>query len=134
MLAGASESAMTPLALVGFSRLGALSQRNDTPHRSITPFDASRDGTVMGEGSGMLILEALEHALARGANILAEVVGYALTGDAHHIAAPAPAGDGAGRAMSNALKDAGVKEAQIDYIAAHGTGTALKRCLRDQGD
>ena len=125
MLAGATESAITPLALVGFSRLGALSQRNDTPHQAITPFDANRDGTVIGEGAGMLILEALDHALARGANILAEVVGYALTGDAHHIAAPAPDGGGAGRAMANALKDACVDRSQINYIAAHGTGTPL---------
>lgn len=125
MLAGATESTITPLAVVGFARLGALSTRNNTPHRAITPFDASRDGTVIGEGAGMVVLESLEHAQARGANILAEVVGYAMTGDAHHIAAPAPDGRGASRAMGNALKDAGLAGSEIDYIAAHGTGTPL---------
>jgi len=125
MLAGATESAITPVAVVGFSRLGALSSRNDTPHRAITPFDASRDGTVIGEGSAIVILESLEHAQARGAKILAEVVGYAMTGDAHHIAAPAPDGRGASRAMRNALGDANLAGPEIDYIGAHGTGTPL---------
>ena len=125
MLAGATESTITPLAVVGFARLGALSSRNDTPHRAITPFDASRDGTVIGEGGATLVLESLEHAQARGATILAEVVGYAMTGDAHHIAAPTPDGRGASRAMANALKDAHLAAHQLDYIAAHGTGTPL---------
>lgn len=125
MLAGSTESTITPVAVVGFSRLGALSSRNDTPHRAITPFDASRDGTVIGEGGAVVLLESLEHAQARGAKILAEVVGYAMTSDAHHIAAPAPDGRGASRAMKNALLDAGLVGSQIDYIGAHGTGTPL---------
>ena len=125
MLAGATESAITPLAVVGFARLGALSTRNETPHRAITPFDRERDGTVLGEGAAVVVLESLEHAQARGATILAEVVGYAMTGDAYHIAAPAPGGEGATRAMLNALRDAGLRPNQIDYIAAHGTGTPL---------
>lgn len=125
MLAGATESTITPVAVVGFSRLGALSSRNDTPHRAITPFDASRDGTVIGEGGAIVVLESLEHAQARGAKILAEVVGYAMTSDAHHIAAPAPDGRGASRAMKNALLDARLAGSQIDYIGAHGTGTPL---------
>ena len=125
MLAGATESTVMPLAVAGFARLGALSTRNETPQRAITPFDASRDGTVIGEGGAMLVLESLEHAQARGAKILAEVVGYALTGDAHHIAAPAPDGSGATRAMRNALSDAHLDPAEVDYIVAHGTGTPL---------
>ncbi|MFQ5578800.1 MAG: beta-ketoacyl-[acyl-carrier-protein] synthase family protein, partial [Anaerolineae bacterium] len=102
-----------------------LSTRNDTPQRAITPFDKNRDGTVLGEGAAVVALESLEHAQKRGAAILAEVVGYALTGDAHHIAAPQPNGHGAARAMANALKDAGLEPRRIDYIAAHGTGTPL---------
>ena len=125
MLAGATESTIMPLAVAGFARLGALSSRNETPHRAITPFDASRDGTIIGEGGATLVLEALDHAEARDANILAEVVGYALTGDAHHIAAPAPGGSGAARAMQNALRDAHMDGKQLDYVVAHGTGTPL---------
>lgn len=125
MLAGATESAITPLAIAGFSRLGALSARNDTPHRAITPFDLHRDGTVLGEGAAVMVLESLAHAQARGAAILAEVVGYAITADAYHIAAPEPDGKGAARVMANALRDAHLQAGQIDYIAAHGTGTPL---------
>ncbi|MEM7034397.1 MAG: beta-ketoacyl-ACP synthase II [Chloroflexota bacterium] len=124
MLAGATESTMSPLAFGGFARLGALTNRED-PNRAITPFDASRDGTVIGEGGGTLVLESLEHAQARQAPILAELVGYALTGDAHHITAPSPEGSGASRAMTNALQDADLSAEDIDYIVAHGTGTPL---------
>lgn len=125
MLAGATDSVITPLAFVGFTRLGALSTRNDTPHHAITPFNADRDGTVLGEGAAVLVLESMEHAQARNATILAEVVGYAMTGDAHHIAAPEPNGKGAIRVMLNALKDAHLSADKINYIAAHGTGTPL---------
>jgi 3-oxoacyl-[acyl-carrier-protein] synthase II len=125
MLAGATESTLNPLAVAGFARLGALSTRNDTPTRAITPFDASRDGTVIGEGGAVLVLESLEHAQARGAKILGEIVGYAMTGDAYHIAAPAADGHGAIGAMRNALRDARLEANQINYIAAHGTGTPL---------
>jgi 3-oxoacyl-[acyl-carrier-protein] synthase II len=125
MIAGGTESAMTPLAVVAFSRLGALSTRNDEPERACRPFDADRDGTVMGEGAAIVVLETLEHALRRGAPIQAEVVGYGFTGDAYHIVAPDPEGDGAARAMSLALADAGLSPAEIGYICAHGTGTVL---------
>ncbi|MFB0536300.1 MAG: beta-ketoacyl-ACP synthase II [Anaerolineae bacterium] len=125
MIAGGTESAMTPLAVVGFSRLGALSTRNDEPERACRPFDAGRDGTVMGEGAAIVVLESLEHALRRGAPIQAEVVGYGFTEDAYHIVAPQPGGDGAARAMSLALADAGLSPEEIGYIGAHGTGTVL---------
>lgn len=125
MLAGATESAITPLAFAGFSRLGALSARNNTPHRAITPFDLHRDGTVLGEGAAVMVLESLAHAQARGAIILAEVAGYAMTSDAYHLAAPEPDGKGATRVMVNALRDARLTAGQIDYITAHGTGTPL---------
>ena len=125
MIAGGTESAMTPLAVVAFSRLGALSTRNDEPERACRPFDADRDGTVMGEGAAIVVLETLEHALRRGAPIQAEVVGYGFTEDAYHIAAPEPSGDGAARAMSLALADAGLSPEEMGYICAHGTGTVL---------
>ena len=125
ILAGGAESADTPLVLAAFSRMGALSTRNDSPKRACRPFDADRDGTVMGEGSVVFVLETLEHARARHAHILAEVVGYGLTGDAFHIAAPDPEGDGATRSMRAALQSAGLQPADIHYIAAHGTGTPL---------
>lgn len=125
MLAGATESAITPLAFAGFSRLGALSARNDTPHQAITPFDLHRDGTVLGEGAAVMVLESLAHAQARSATILAEIVGYATNADAYHLAAPEPDGKGAARVMVNALRDAGLQAGQIDYIVAHGTGTPL---------
>ncbi len=125
MFAGAADSAITPIAVLGFHRLGALTARNDTPERAITPFDASRDGTVLGEGAAVLVLESLAHAQARGAKILAEVAGYATTSDAFHVAAPDPSADGATRAMVNALRDADISPAEIGYIAAHGTGTPL---------
>jgi len=125
MIAGGTESAMTPLAVVSFSRLGALSTRNDEPEKACRPFDADRDGTVMGEGAAIVVLETLEHALGRDAPIQAEVVGYGFTEDAYHIAAPEPGGDGAARAMSLALADAGLSPEEIGYICAHGTGTVL---------
>jgi 3-oxoacyl-[acyl-carrier-protein] synthase II len=125
MLAGGTESAITPFTLSAFGRMTALTGRNDTPHRAITPFDLSRDGTLIGEGAGVLLLEALEHAQARGAKILAEVKGYALTSDAFHISSPREDGSGATRAMRNALADAGLTPDDLDYVAAHGTGTPL---------
>jgi len=125
MIAGGTESTITPLAVVAFSRLGALSTRNDEPERACRPFDADRDGTVIGEGAAVVVLETLEHALRRGAPIQAEVVGYGFTVDAYHIVAPEPNGDGATRAMSLALADAGLSPEEIGYICAHGTGTPL---------
>lgn len=125
VLAGGSESTITPLALASFSRLGALSTRNDDPARACRPFDASRDGTVVGEGAAVLVLEAAEHARRRGARILAEVVGYGLAEDGYHMTAPEPNGDGAARAMGLALQDAGLDPSGIDCIIAHGTGTPL---------
>lgn len=125
MLAGGTESAITPFTVSAFGRMTALSRRNDTPKRAITPFDANRDGTVLGEGAGVLVLESLEHALARGARILAEVKGYALTSDAYHVSSPREDGSSAARAMSGALKDGGIEPHEVDYIGAHGTGTPL---------
>jgi 3-oxoacyl-[acyl-carrier-protein] synthase II len=129
MLVGGTDSAVTPLVISAFGRLTALSSRNDTPKRSITPFDAQRDGTVIGEGAGVLVLESLEHAQARGAKILAEVKGYSLTSDAYHISSPREDGSGAARAMQNALKDGGLTAEAVDYIAAHGTGTPMNDAI-----
>ena len=125
MIAGGAESMMTPLAIVAFSRIGALSTRNDEPERACRPFDADRDGTVMSEGAAVVVLESLEHAAKRGARIYAEVLGYGCTEDAYHIAAPDPNGDGAARAMSLAIQEAGINPSEVDYIASHGTGTVL---------
>jgi len=125
LLAGGTESAITPLMVGAFGRLTALSTRNDTPKRSITPFDASRDGTVVGEGAGVMLMESLDHAQARGANILAEVKGYGLTSDAFHISSPREDGSGAFSAMRKALQEGGLEPQQVDYIAAHGTGTPM---------
>lgn len=125
MIAGGADSALTPLGMAAFSRLGALSTRNETPQRAVTPFDASRDGTVLGEGAAMMVLESLDHARVRGATILAEVLGYALTVDAYHIAVPDPGGRGAARAIARALAEAGLTPQEVDYVAAHGTGTVL---------
>ncbi|HUF41302.1 MAG TPA: beta-ketoacyl-ACP synthase II [Verrucomicrobiae bacterium] len=123
VIAGGAESTITPLAVGGFAAMKALSTRNDEPERASRPFDKERDGFVIGEGSGIMILEEREHALDRGAKIYAEVIGYAATGDAYHMTAPAPEGEGAARCMRLALKDAGIAPTEVDYINAHGTST-----------
>lgn len=123
VIAGGAESAITPLGVGGFSAMKALSTRNDEPERASRPFDKERDGFIIGEGSGVLILEERERALTRGAKIYAEVIGYAANGDAHHMTAPAPEGEGAARCMRLALKDAGIAPSEVGYINAHGTST-----------
>jgi 3-oxoacyl-[acyl-carrier-protein] synthase II len=123
VITGGSEATVTPMAIGGFANMKALSERNESPETASRPFDATRDGFVMGEGGGIVILEELEHARARGARIYAEIVGYGATGDAYHLTAPAPEGEGAQRAMRIAMKDAGWTPADIDYINAHGTST-----------
>jgi 3-oxoacyl-[acyl-carrier-protein] synthase II len=123
VIAGGAESAITPLGVGGFSAMKALSTRNDEPERASRPFDKERDGFIIAEGSGVLILEEREKAIKRGAKIHGEVIGYGANGDAHHITAPAPEGEGAARCMRLALKDAGVAPSDIDYINAHGTST-----------
>jgi len=124
VLAGGSEASITELCLSGFCASKALSTRNEEPTRASRPFDAERDGFVMGEGAAVLVLEAERHALDRGAPILAELCGYGATGDAHHLTAPAPGGEGAARGMMQALEEAGLKPEDIDYINAHGTSTS----------
>jgi 3-oxoacyl-[acyl-carrier-protein] synthase II len=123
MVAGGSEAAITPMSLGGFASLRALSTRNDEPQRASRPFDRGRDGFVIGDGAGVLILEELGHAARRGARIYAELVGYGMSGDAHHITAPSEDGDGAVRAMAHALRKAGIAPDEVDYINAHGTST-----------
>ena len=123
MITGGTEAVICPLAVGGFCAMKALSTRNDEPEKASRPFDAERDGFVMGEGAGILLLEERESALARGAPIVAEVVGYGLSGDAYHISAPSEDGDGAARSMAHALRDAGMPGGQVDYINAHGTST-----------
>ncbi|MEK9628916.1 MAG: beta-ketoacyl-ACP synthase II [Nitrospinota bacterium] len=124
MIAGGTESVITPLCVGGFNAAKALSHRNDDPQGASRPFDLDRDGFVIGEGCGVLILEELEYAKKRGANILGEVIGYALNGDAHHITATSPGGEGAARCMNLALNNAGINKEDVDYINAHGTSTA----------
>ena len=123
VIAGGAESAITPLGVGGFSAMKALSTRNDEPERASRPFDKERDGFVIAEGSGVLILEERDRALKRGAKIHAEVIGYGANGDAHHMTAPAPEGEGAARCMRLSLKDAGIAPSEVDYVNAHGTST-----------
>ena len=141
MIAGGTEAAITPMGIGGFAAMRALSTRNDAPEKASRPWDKDRDGFVVGEGAGILILEELEHAKARGANILAEVVGYGMSGDAYHITSPAPEHEGAQRVMNNALRDAKLQPSDIGYVNAHGTSTdigdkletvAIKRVFGDK--
>lgn len=129
MLAGGAEAAVTRLCVAGFGAMGALSRRNDDPARASRPFDAERDGFVLGEGGAVLVLESEERALGRGATILGEVVGYGMTDDAFHLVQPGPGGEGAARAMSLAMKKAELSASQIDYVNAHGTSTPLNEKL-----
>ena len=140
MIAGGAEAIIIPLTIAGFCQMKAMSTRNDDPTKASRPFDADRDGFVCGEGGGLVVLESLEHARRRDARIYAEVVGYGMTGDAHHMTAPDPEGDGAARAMAAALRDAEIEPSTVDYINAHGTSTplgdiaeclAVKRCFGD---
>jgi 3-oxoacyl-[acyl-carrier-protein] synthase II len=140
MLAGGAEGAITPLAIAGFAAAKSLSRRNDEPERASRPWDKDRDGFVLGEGAGVVVLEEYEHAKARGAKIYCEVLGYGLSSDAYHITAPPEDGDGAVRSMLHALGDAGISPNEIDYINAHGTSTpvgdrieslAIKRVFKD---
>jgi 3-oxoacyl-[acyl-carrier-protein] synthase II len=123
MIAGGAEAIIIPLTIAGFCQMKAMSTRNDEPTKASRPFDANRDGFVCGEGGGLVILESLDHALRRDARIYAELIGYGMTGDAHHMTAPDPEGDGAARAMAAALHDAGVPASAVNYINAHGTST-----------
>ena len=125
MIAGGSEAAITPMGVGGFAAMRALSTRNNDPHHASRPWDKDRDGFIIGEGAGIVILEELEYAKRRGAKILAEVVGYGMSADAYHITQPAENGDGGFRVMRNALRDAGIKPEQVGYVNAHGTSTPL---------
>lgn len=132
MLAGGAEASITPLAFAGFCSMKAMTTRNDSPEKASRPFDLDRDGFVMGEGAGVLVLETLEHAVKRDAPILAELVGYATNNDAFHVVQPGPEGMGAARAMSDAIADAGLMPQDIDYINAHGTSTDINDRLETQ--
>jgi 3-oxoacyl-[acyl-carrier-protein] synthase II len=141
MICGGAEACISPMGVGGFAAMRALSTRNDAPERASRPWDKERDGFVVGEGAGILILEELETAKRRGARIVAEIVGYGMSADAFHVTAPSENGDGAFRVMRNAMRDAGIEAAQIDYINAHGTSTAMgdrietiaiKRCFGER--
>jgi len=125
IISGGTEAAISPMALAGFCKMRALSTQNDYPKKASKPFDRERDGFIMGEGAGILVLETLQHAKERNANIYAEIFGFGMTADAYHITAPAPEGEAAAKAMEIALKDANIETSQIDYINAHGTSTPL---------
>ena len=138
MICGGAEACITPMGIGGFAAMRALSTRNDAPERASRPWDKDRDGFIVGEGAGILILEELEFARKRGANVIVELVGYGMSGDAYHVSSPPEDGDGAFRVMRNALRDAGIEPSAIDYINAHGTSTelgdraetmAMKRCF-----
>ena len=129
MVSGGSEAAVTPLGLAGFCSLRALSKRNDEPEKASRPFDRNRDGFVLGEGAGIVVLEELEHAKRRGAKIYAEFVGFGMTSDAHHITAPDPGGTGSAKAMTDALADGGIDAEEVDYVNAHGTSTPLNDAM-----
>ena len=140
MIAGGAEAIIVPLTIAGFCSMKAMSTRNDEPEKASRPFDAQRDGFVCGEGAGIVVLESLEHAIKRDARIYSEVLGYGMTGDAHHMTAPEPEGEGAARAMAEALRDGGLSPGDIGYINAHGTSTpyndkfetlAIKRVFGD---
>ncbi len=140
MICGGTEAAITPMSVGGFAAMRALSQRNDDPEHACRPWDKDRDGFIIGEGAGLLVLEEYEHAIRRGAPILAEMVGYGMSGDAYHITSPSEDGDGGFRVMRNAIRDAGIEPHQVQYINAHGTSTpmgdqietkALKRVMGD---
>src|SRR5579875_681599 len=125
MICGGSEACVTPMGIGGFAAMRALSTRNDEPHRASRPWDRERDGFIVGEGSGIVILEELEHAHRRGAAILAEIVGYGMSADAHHITSPPDDGEGGYRVMRNAMRDARIEPNQVQYVNAHGTSTGL---------
>ncbi len=129
IISGGAEATITPVAVAGFVNLTALSSRNDAPEKASRPFDADRDGFVMGEGAGILVLEELEHALARGAKIYAEVIGFGMNSDAYHITSPLPDGSGAARCMELAIQSAGLAVTDVDYINAHGTSTPVNDAM-----
>ncbi len=132
MLAGGAEAAICPLSIASFARMKALSRRNDDPYRASRPFDADRDGFVMGEGCGLLVLEEYEHAKKRGANIYAELAGYGISADAFHITSPGPGGEGLARAIRKALSSAAINPDEVDYVNAHGTSTMTNDMLESQ--